>query len=587
MSTPRAPLEKVTGLGDVFALELLKNALASIADEMAVTVARTARSFVIKEALDFSTALFNRQGELIAQGTCLPLHLGSMPVAIEAVMRAYPDGIFEGDIFALNDPYDGSTHLPDVVCVRPIFVAGQLAAFAATLAHQTDIGGRVPGGNASDSTEIYQEGLRIPPLKLYENDEPVEAIFRLIARNVRVPNTVLGDIRSQVSACYIGERELLKLIDKTGLTAFEATAQDLLDYAERFTRNEIAKLADGDYYFTDYLDGDGIVPGAIRFDVKVSVHGDSMTVDFTGTSKQVKGAINSVFAFTASATWASVRSILDQRIPNNAGYFRPIKVVAPLGTIVNPRPPAAVAARGLTGFRIADTVFGALAQIAPHLVPACGSSSPDAGVSVGGYYADGTPFVFLEFLVGSWGGGPNTDGMDACTGMIINYSNTPAELLETEQPLRVEAYGYVADSGGAGQFRGGLALQRHLRFLADDTTVQVRSDRRDKPPYGLHGGQAGASSGVSIVCATGALQDQPAKFLATVNSGDLLKVRLAGGGGYGCASRRDAGAVLADVLDGKLTLEHARREYGVVILGQPLHIDADATQTARAAMLKC
>ena len=231
-------------------------------------------------------------------------------------------------------------------------------------------------------------------------------------------------------------------------------------------------------------------------------------------------------------------------------------------------------------------MFGALAQIVPHLVPACGSSSPDAGVSVGGYYADGSPFVFLQFLVGSWGGGPFTDGMDACTGMIINYSNTPAELLETEQPLRVESYGYVADSGGAGQFRGGLALQRHLRFLADETIVQVRSDRRDKPPYGLHGGHVGASSAVSIERAAGALEEHPAKFLTTVNSGDLLKVRLAGGGGYGNASQRDAHAVLADVLDGKLTLEHARRAYGVVIDELALCIDHRATQTARAAMRK-
>ena len=551
-------------MSEAFTLELLKNGLVTVADEMAVTVARTARSFVIKEALDYSTALFDERGELIAQGTCLPLHLGSMPSAVAAVRNRYGNDLRPGDIYARNDPYEGGSHLPDIICVQPVFLEGDLAGFSSTLAHQTDIGGRVPGGNASDSTEIYQEGLRIPPLPLYREGKPNETLFEVLSRNVRVPDKVLGDVRSQVAACRAGERELTHLITRLGgIRTFRPTVRELLAYTERFTRAEIAKLPDGEYEFADYLDGDGIEPGVIKFQVTVAVKGDHMTVDFTGTSPQVRGAINSVYSFTASAVWACVRSILDRNIPNNAGFFAPIEVIAPEGTIVNPLPPAPVAARGLTGFRIADTVFGALAQIAPDLVPACGASSPDAGISFGGYDPTGKPFVFLEFLVGSWGGGPDRDGMDACTGMIINYSNTPAELLETEQPLRVERYSFVPDSGGAGRFRGGLALDRHIRVLAEEAIVQIRSDRRDVPPYGLEGGETGASSFVEIDRADGKTESQPAKFLTTVRKGDLLKVRLAGGGGYGPPEERPREAIVSDLLDGKITPEHAAAMYGV------------------------
>ena len=567
---------------DPFTMEVIKNALASIADEMALTVARTARSFVIKEALDYSTALFAADGQLIAQGTCLPLHMGSMPDAIAAVTRAYGDEINTGDVYIVNDPYGGSTHLPDIVIVKPIFDGDAFVGYSACLAHMTDIGGRVPGGNASDSTELYQEGLRLPVGRLYEAGKENDFIFRLIACNVRVPDKVLGDIRSQISACIIGERELLKLVEKYGLERFQTYCDALLDYTEAFTRSEIAKLPDGSYDFVDHLDGDGIEPGAIRFEVNVTVHGDDMTIDFTGTSPQVKGAINSVWAFTYSASLACVRSILDLGIPNNAGYFRPIHLVAPEGTIVNPRPPAPVAARGLTAVRIADTVFGALAKLAPDRVPASGSSAPDIGVTFGGYHADGTPFVYLEFLVGSWGGGPHRDGMDGCTGTVVNYSNTPAELLETDQPLAIERYGFVTDSGGAGRFRGGLGIEKHIRFLADEAVLQIRSDRRDFAPYGLEGGAPGLGADSGLVRADGEEEAFPSKFLTTVRKGDLFRVRIPSGGGFGNAMEREPEAVLSDVVDGKVTARRAEADYGVVIRGDPPMLCEAETQALRA-----
>jgi N-methylhydantoinase B len=566
---------------DPFALELVKNALVTLADEMALTVSRTARSFVVKEALDFSTALFLAEGELIAQGTCLPFHLGAMPFAVRAVLGAFGGRIREGDLFITNDPYDGSTHLPDVVLVKPIHHAGVLIGFAAALAHMTDIGGRIPGGNASDSTEVYQEGLRIPPSRLWRQGEPDENLFRIIERNVRVPDKVIGDIRSLVAACVVGERELKKLADRYGAQPFLGYCRELLDYTERFTRAEIARLPKGTWRFVDHLDGDGIDPGPIRFVATVTIAADELTIDFTGTAPQVRGAINCVYPFTLSTALACVRSILDLSIPNNAGYFRPIKVIAPEGTIVNPRPPAAVAARGITGIRIADTVFGALAQAVPHIIPACGSNLPEVGVSYGGTDPGGRSFVYLEFLLSSWGGGPDRDGMDACTGTLVNYSNTPAEMIEADQPIAIDHYGFVPDTGGAGTFRGGLALERHLRFKADDAVLQIRSDRREHRTYGLAGGASGAASDVDIRRADGSTERFPPKFLTRVRKGDVLRVRMAGGGGHGDPLARDPAAVLADLLEDKITAEHAREAYGVVIAGDPAVVDVDATVALR------
>ena len=438
-----------------------------------------------------------------------------------------------------------------------------------------------PAATLCDSTEIYQEGLRLPPVRLYEAGEPVEAIFRIIERNVRVPDTVLGDVQSQVAACRIGERGLVELVEEHGLEDFERYCAELVDYTERYTRAEIERLPDGEAEFTDYLDGDGIEPGAIPFRVKVTIAGSDMTIDFTGTSPQVKGAINSVHSFTASATWACVRSILDRDIPNNAGYFRPIRVITPEGSIVNPNPPAPVAARGLTAMRIADAVFGALAKLAPERVPASGASGADSGISFGGYHPNGRPFVYLEFLVGSWGGGPDRDGADALTGTIANNSNTPAEIIEAEQPIAVERYGFVPDSGGPGEFRGGLALERHLRFSAEEAVLQVRADRHDFAPYALAGGRPGAHAGHRLIRADGTEERFPSKFLTTVRKGDMLAMRLASGGGFGDPLDRDPARVLQDVLERKVTIAHAAEGYGVVIAGQPPRVLDTQTRELR------
>lgn len=568
-----------TARTDPITLELVRNGLESVVDEMALALVRTAYSPNLKSAMDLSTALCDAAGRLVAQGLTLPVHLGTVPDAMAAVLARYRDDLHPGDVFILNDAYEGSTHLPDIVLVQPIFERGRLFGFVCTVAHHTDIGGRVAGGNACDSTEIYQEGLRLPPMRLCRRGEVSDELLRLIEKNVRIPVKVLGDLRAQLAAGHIGEARLRDLIERYGREVIEAAFDDLLDHSERLARVEIAGWPDGRYEFVDYLDDDGIDPEPIPIRVAVTVAGDRLTVDFAGSAGQVRGAINSVIAFTRSTTYACVRCLLPQNIANNEGYFRAIEVLAPPGTIVNPRPPAPVAARGLTGFRIANAVFGALAQIAPDRVPAC-EVGGDTGVTMGGYDADGRPFVFLEFLNCGWGGRPFADGIDGAASAVVNFSNYPAEIIENEYPLRIETYGFIADSAGPGMHRGALAMVREYRFLEATAVLQIRSDRTRFPAYGLAGGEPGRRCRNTLI-SRGEARALPAKTLVEFRRGDLFRHEMAGAGGWGDPLAREPARVLADVRDAKITPEHARLAYGVVLVGDEA-VDIAATTALRA-----
>jgi N-methylhydantoinase B len=566
---------------DPIALELIRNGLESVVDEMALALVRTSYSPNLKSAMDLSTALCDARGRLVVQGLTLPVHLGTVPDAMVAVLARYGDALRPGDVYLTNDPYEGSTHLPDIVLVQPIFDDAGLLGFVCTVAHHTDIGGRVAGGNACDSTEVYQEGLRMPPMRLRRAGELNEELLRLIERNVRIPVKVLGDLRAQLAACHIGADGLPDLVRRFGRETVLAAFDELLDYGERLARAEIATWPAGRYEFEDFLDDDGIDPDPIPIRVAVTVAGGGVTVDFAGSAPQVKGAINCVMAFTKSTTYACLRCLLPQTIPNNEGYFRAIEVLAPPGTIVNPRSPAAVAARGLTGFRIATAVFGALAKLAPDRVPAS-EVGGDTGITMGGYFADGRPFVFLEFLNCGWGGRPYADGIDGCASSVVNFSNYPAEVIENEYPLRIEEYGFLPDSGGPGQHRGALAIRRQYRFLEESATLQIRSDRTKFPAYGLHGGGSGRLC-ANVLNPGPDERLLPPKTLLTFRRDEVFRHDLAGAGGWGEPFERDPARVLADVRDGKVTEAHAREAYGVVLTPDGAAVDADATAHLRGA----
>lgn len=569
---------------DPISIELVRRALESLSDDMAITIMRTARSGNAKEQLDFSTGILNERGELLAAGLGRPLHLGMVHVVMKAVMDRYPiDEMSRGDMFILNDPYEGGTHLPDIYLIKPVFFEGGCIGFTADCLHHTDIGGRVPGGNASDSTEIYQEGLRLPPLKLFDRGEPNEAIFRILEKNVRLPEQSLGDLNSQISGCRIGEAGLVDLVASHGLDKYTQLTEALLDYSERLARVEIQGFPNGVYEFIDHIDDDGMGSGPIRIQVGLIVEDDAITVDFTGTSPQVKGSINPVLGHTYLTTVQALLSAFSSNQPVNAGYFRAVEVIAPPGSFVNPLPPAGVAARGLSMMRIEDVVWGALAKMLPDRIFAC-SAGLDSGFTFAGVRPDGRPFVYLEFLQASWGGRPFADGIDALTRPSFTFGNTPAEVIEVEQPLMIDEYSIAEGTGGPGRHRGGMGLNRVYRLLdADECMVQLRSDRRQFLPYGLAGGREGTPSNSTLNPGPDQ-EDVPPKGQITLKRGDVFSHTTAGAGGWGPPWERDPGLVLEDVRGEKMTVEYAEREYGVVIDPATMAVDEEATTQARRKM---
>jgi N-methylhydantoinase B len=483
-TTPRDPI----------GFELFKNTLLSIADEMALTILRTAYSGVLKDNMDYSTAFCDGAGRTVAQGLTLPAHLSSFPDALAATIARFGDRMRPGDIYCLNDPFEGGMHIPDVFVLKPIFHEGERVAFAATICHQTDMGGRVAGSNASDSTEIYQEGLRIPPVKMYDAGEPNETLFRLIEKNVRLPGRVFGDLRAQLAACHIAEEAFLRLVARHGAKPVTVYMEEVLDHTERLTRAALRELPDGEWSFEDWIDDDGVDYGRpIRLCVTLRKRGDSLVADWTGTSPQVKGAINNTASFTRAATYTCLKSVLSFDVMCNAGFYRPIEVIAPPGTIANGVLPAASAARGLTGFRMLDTCFGALAKMLPERAIAA-SEGGNTGVSIGGYYPDRRPFIFVEFICSAWGGRPRADGLDGNANMMANMSLPPVEITEAEQPLEILCTEFVQDVGGPGTYRGGASIRRDYRLLEEEAVLQVRADRVVFRPYGLYGGQPGRSA---------------------------------------------------------------------------------------------
>jgi N-methylhydantoinase B len=546
---------------DPITQEIVGNALASIADEMATTIFRTAHSTVVRDGMDFSAALCDARGETVAQAVTVPFHLGAVPHAMSCLLARWGGAMRPGDVFVMNDPFDGGIHLQDIFVFKPVFAGEALIGFATTTAHHGDVGGRLPGSAACDNTEIFQEGLRLPWLRLYDRGEPVEAIFEVIRANVRIPRMTLGDLAAQVAATNVAERELQALAQRYGVERLAELMTALIEHTERLVRQEIASWPDGTATFTDYLDSDGIERREVAITATVTIAGDELTADLTECAPMVAGALNSTRSFIQACVYQAVRAALSFEIPNTSGAFRPIHVLTKPGTVAEVVMPGASSMRGVTGFRALDAVQGALAQLVPSRVGAAGEGGNTLAVFGADRAGGEGRFIFYELIVGTWGGTPESDGNDGLTNPASLAANIPVEVAESEFPIVVERYGLVPDSGGAAKHRGGLAIERAWRCLTPGTSLIVRSDRAVHPPYGLHGGKPGSLSS-NVLVRDGEETVLPSMFSTTIEAGDLYVHRTAGGGGWGDPRERDPQAIADDVADGKITAEAALRDYG-------------------------
>jgi N-methylhydantoinase B len=511
-------------------LEILKCLFHAIAEEMGATLKRTAFSPNIKERRDYSCALFNAAGEMIAQGDHMPVHLGSMPLSVQAAI-ANRD-IQPGDMIILNDPYAGGTHLPDITLVSGVFDKGKLRFYVASRAHHSDVGGMSPG-SMPIAEEIFQEGLRIPPVKLVSRGVINRDVWDLILLNVRTPVEREGDLAAMFAANRTGERRLVEAVGKYGWKELDRYVREILNYSERMTRLAIRGIPAGDYQAEDFLDGDGVQDRPIRIAVRIRVRGDSAEVDFSNSDSQVAGSVNSVFAITASAVFYVFRTLVDTPIPSNAGGMRPIRIVAPAGSIVNARPPAAVCGGNVeTSQRIVDVLYRCLAQALPERIPAASQGTMNNLTFGGTDPRTGQAVAYYETVCGGMGARPHLDGISGVHTHMTNSLNTPVEAFEHSYPARVVRYGLRRDSGGKGQSRGGDGVVREIRFLTR-TQVTVLSDRRNIAPYGLSGGSAGKPGRNVVIGADGRRKPMPAKFTAWLEAGDSLSIETPGGGGWG------------------------------------------------------
>jgi N-methylhydantoinase B len=565
---------------DSATFEVFRNAVTGAADEMAITVLRTAHSQIVASSMDFSTALCDARGRVIAQANTCPVHLGSIPDAMAAVLDRFGETVADGDVYLLNDPSLGGMHLPDVFAVTPVFAGEVLVGFAVSVVNHADVGGWAAGSMAVQSTSIFAEGVQIPPSRFVEAGRTNETFLDLVLRNVREPELLRGDLESQLAANHTGARGLLELVAKHGPEEFGRLTDELLDHSETLLRSELAGAVAGSYEFADQIDDDGLGGGPIPFRVRVTVDRDGVGFDFTGSSPQVGSALNATASFTRSACYAAVQGLLAGDVPANSGFYRAFRFVIPTGSILDATRPAARGARGLVAYRIIDTVLGALAPVFPHRAPAAGDGGPNS-VAIGVTGADGTSTVLWDILCGAWGARPDQDGIDGVSPLGANLANTPVEDIERSGHVRIDGYGYLTDSAGAGRYRGGLSTFRDMTVLATEATVQIRSDRRTSLPYGLDGGRPGTPSSNVRDPGPGEVLLESKPHL-TLPAGARHRQTTAGGGGHGDPFTRDPAAVLDDVLDGKVSRAGARADYGVVVTGDGC-VDHTATDSLRSA----
>jgi N-methylhydantoinase B len=549
---------------DPLTLAVVANALVAISEEMGSVIRRTSFSEAVREGEDCSASVFDAEGNAIAQGNYAPGHLGASEPAVKAVLRRYPpEDMRPGDAFLLNDPPHNSGHLPDFFSVAPIFSDDELVGLTVVTAHHVDVGGASPGSQAvARIVDMHQEGIRILPCRYFAGGEPVQEILELIAANVRMPTIVLGDLKGQYNANMVGAMRVRELVDRFGLDTFRECAAEIVERSERAMRAAITEVPDGRFGYVDYMDDSGPGTDPVRVEVHVTVRGDTLEVDFGGSSDATRSGVNSYLTYTRAYAYHAVKCVIAPQLPQNTGCMRPVVVVAPEGSFFNPRYPTASGGRAITSAHISDAVIGALAQVVPDRVQA--ASSQFCNASIGGVHDDGTPFVYYDLTFGSTGARPFKD---ACDGLVsgFNCSNVPVEIQETTCPIRVERFGYVADSGGAGTYRGGLAVRRDVRSLTALSRLSNLHDRHHTPARGLFGGRDGAAGQIVRNLGSGGEEELHSKSTTDLLRGDVMTFQTCGGGGWGDPLDREPEAVLADVREGWVTVAGAERDYGVVV----------------------
>jgi N-methylhydantoinase B len=568
-------------LVDPVTFSVIWGGLLAAAAEMGVTLTRTAYSVAVREGSDFSTGMFDARGNMVAQGDYSPGHLGSMAYAVRKMLADYPlDTLRPGDAIVCNDPGTGSGHLPDLYMVYPVFLDGTLLGFAVNIAHHIDTGGAGAGSQAiTGILDNYQEGLRIPPTKLYVAGEPVRDLFRMIEANVRVPE-VLGDIRAQYTANASAARRLADLGRLYGPVVLAAAMRELISRSETEMRAAIDSLRPGTYRFEDQMDDVGPGTGPVRACVAVTIGNGEIVVDWDGSGPQREAGMNAYLNYTTAYCIAAIKSVTLPKVPQNHGIIKTIKVTAPLGSFFNPRRPAACGGRAVVSHRIYETVMGALAQAVPERVIAATAHfyNPNIG---GTDPRSGKPFICWESIIGGVGARADKDGIEA-TSSPWNGTNVPVEIQEQRNPVMIERFGLIPDSAGPGRFRGGCGVRRDLRLLADDTVFFNLGDRNATPPYGLFGGAPGALGATILNPDTDAAEPLHSKGTYRLRGGDLISWRTAGAGGYGPPGQRDPALVLDDVLEGLVTPEAAARDYRVAVDPDGLAVDAAATAALRS-----
>jgi N-methylhydantoinase B len=561
------PAAQTSGILDPIAMEVFSNRLLSITEDMNNTLVRSSFSTNIKERKDCSVALFDGRGRLIAQGTQIPMHLGSLHGGVACMLKAFPrETLREGDAFICNDPYLASgTHLPDITIMTPVFWEGEVEFIVANIGHHSDVGGAVPGSIAANLRSVFEEGLRIPVTRIVSAGAVDEGLMNLITCNMRDAEERTLDLKVQIATNERGAEAARGLVRQMGMESVRQSIDDLIGYTRRRFRNRIAELKAGEYTFTNYLDDDGMGGEPVAITVTVRVAGDVLDVDFTGTGRQARGAMNVPENALQAAVYYAVKALLDPELPPNDGLFDAVRIHAPKGSIVNPLPPAAIGARAITCQKVAGAIFGAFRGVLPpERVVASGNDIIPAIVYSGDLTRRNAPYVYLETIGGGSGARYDADGMDAVHVHMTNTSNLPAEALEVEYPLIVDEYALVEDSGGAGEHRGGLGIARQISATVTGTIYSVRSDSHTVGvPSGVFGGLDGRRA--RLVKNPGRADEEvlPSKVARLeLNAGDSMRIETPGGAGYGSPARRSVEDLAQDLKSGRISRAAAERDYG-------------------------